>query len=387
MVLSVAAISPSFSAEKDALDWTAWRNLPVFEGGRIMPLDTFARNTVEAICGRTNPALCLADALPGDADAPEYAEAKKLFPGDAPRKFSPEELLFSWLVEPEKWEQTPFLVAEHKQLRQEVLGLPLFDIQGRRLRYASLRQVENSAELGRRWAELQVRAENEGAKFNLRGVDKRVKELIEAYDRYRNLTYNPQSGREMPRRFTARLIKAADAWKKLAGELRQSGALKQDDPNSSLIEKLNESLMRLIAQVHDEEFSLEKSEPAAASFHQAAEQLGGELMKKDDKILAALAADLMHQADQMHLALYDDGGQLRLVPALDAGALEENRTPDDDAQPWLGLQALLTAPDSLLHSYPQAGLQEVRRSFADPGRSVQGSRRSQTLGKIPGGHE
>ena len=363
VVLVLAGIQACLSAENDALDWTVWRNLPVFEGGRIMPLDTFARDAVEAVCGRSSPTLGGAEALPGDADAAESGTAKELFP-DGVRKFSPAELLFSWLVEPEKWRLTPFLAAEHKQLRQEVLGLPLLDAQGRRLRYASIEEVEDCAELGRRWAELHVRAETEGAKFNPVGVDKRVKELVEAYGRYDNLTYDPQAAQEAPQRFVARLRKAADAWKKLAVELRQSGALKQDDAGNSLTEKLNTSLMRLIAQVHGEGFSLEKVEPDAAAFDQAAEELGGELLKKDDKILASLAADLMHQARQMHMALYDDGGQLRLVPALDAAALEENRTADDDAQPWLGLQTLLTGSDSLMNAYPQSDLQEVRRSFA-----------------------
>jgi ABC-type transport system involved in cytochrome c biogenesis permease subunit len=365
LFLFSAGVGSAFSADKDALDWTVWRNLPVFEGGRLMPLDTFARETVEAICGRTNPTLSLADALPdADADAPEYAEAKKLFPTGGPRKFAPEELLFSWLVEPERWEQVPFLAAENKQLRQEVLNLPLFDKQGRRLRYASLKQVENCPELGRRWAELQVRAESEGAKFNPVGVDKHVKELIEAYGRYRNLTCNPQSAQEVSRRFIARLRNTADAWKKLDAELRQSGALKQDEQSNPLLEKLDDSFRQLIALVHGGEFTLETVEPAAAAFHRTAEQLGGEFIKGNDKVLASLAADLIHQAEEMHAALYDDGGQLRLVPALNSGALEENRTSDDDAQPWLGLQTLLTGSDSLMRSYPQAGLQHVRRSFA-----------------------
>lgn len=365
-ILFFAAGDASFSDEKDALDWAAWRNLPVFEGGRLMPLDTFARAAVEAICGRANPTLSLVDALPDvDTNAPQYAEAKKLFPNDAARKFSSEELLFSWLAEPEKWERVPFLAAEHKQLRREVLNLPLFDNRGRRLRYVSPGQLENCPELGRRWAELQVRAQTQPGKFNPVGVDKRVKELIEAYVRYRELTYNPKTAEELSRRFSTRLRNSADAWKKLAGQLRQSTDVNANDKNDRLTENLNESLRQLIVQAHGAGFSLEKIEPAAASFRLAAEQLGNEFLKKDDKVLASLAADLMHQADEMHAALYDDGGQLRLVPALSAGALEENRTSDDDAQPWLGLKTLLAGSDGLMRSYPQAGLQNVRRSFAD----------------------
>ncbi|MGD0384112.1 MAG: hypothetical protein ABSA77_11360, partial [Thermoguttaceae bacterium] len=365
LFLFSAVVGTAFCAEKDALDWTAWRNLPVFAGGRLMPLDSFARETVEAICGRANPTLSYADALSdADADAPQYAEAKKLFPGGGPRKFAPEELLFTWLVEPEKWKQVPFLAAENKQLRQEVLKVPLFDKQGRRLRYASLKQVENCPELGRRWAELQVRSETEGGKFNPLGIDKHVKELIESYGRYRDLTYDPKAPQDMPRRFFARLRGAAGAWKKLAAELRQSGMTSPNGEDGQGAKIINESLQQLIALVHGDEFTLAAVEPTAAAFQRAAEQLGDEFIKGDDKVLASLAADLIHQAEEMHAALYDDGDQLRFVPALNSGALEENRTTDDDAKPWLGLQTLLTGSDELMRPYPQAGLQHVRRSFA-----------------------
>ena len=366
LLLSLAAVGAIFSVENDALDRTAWRNLPVFEGGRLMPLDTFARRTVETICGRTDPTLSLVDALPGvNVNTAEYAEAKKLFPDGVARKYSPEELLFSWLVEPEKWEQAPFLIAEDEQLREEVLKLPLFDKQWRRLRYASLKQVENCSELGRRWAELQVRARTEGGKFNPVGVDKSVKELIEAYVCYRGLTYNPKTTQDISRRYIARIRNAADACKKFSRELRQTGVLPQSEENDRLLEKLEQSRQELIAQVHGEGYSWEKIEPAAASFHRAAEQLGNQFIKSDDKVLASLAADLINQANEMHIALYDDGGQLRLVPALSAGAMEENRTSDDDAQPWLGLQTLIAGSDDLMRTYPQAALQNVRGSFAD----------------------
>ena len=91
----------------------------------------------------------------------------------APRKFTAAELLFGWLAEPEKWENEPFLTAEDEQLREEVLGLPLYDDKGRRLHYASPAEVENSAELGRRWAELQKRADAEGKDFRLSASTRR----------------------------------------------------------------------------------------------------------------------------------------------------------------------------------------------------------------------
>ena len=67
----------------------------------------------------------------------------------------------------------------------------------------------------------------------------------------------------------------------------------------------------------------------------------------------------------MHRALYDNGETLRLVPALNAGALEENRTPGDDAAPWLSFQALMFGSPELLRSYPQPALEAVRTAFAE----------------------
>ena len=102
-----------------------------------------------------------------------------------------------------------------------------------------------------------------------------------------------------------------------------------------------------------------------AAFCRAGGQLAARLANSDDKPLAALAADLGRQTAEMHLALYDNGDCLRLVPALDAGALEENRTPGDDASPWLSFQALMLGSDDLLRGVSAArvagGAQGVRR--------------------------
>ena len=112
-------------------DWGAWRRLPVLDDGRIMPLDTFARKTVEEICGGQAP-----PAVPGGAA----------------------ELLLSWLVEPERWEKVPFLPASDPVLRSEWLEVPLRDEAGRPLRCVSPRQVAASlAKFHQRLEELEQR--------------------------------------------------------------------------------------------------------------------------------------------------------------------------------------------------------------------------------------
>ena len=145
--------APSPAAEKTAFrpDWSAWRLLPVASGGRIMPLDTFARQTVRELCGSIRPEIApdvrLIEALEkgtlsnlppfdemlagheiSDAEreamkkeydrlaADSTAEQKKIaerlrkiFPENKARRFEPEELIFAWIVEPEVWRYIPFL--------------------------------------------------------------------------------------------------------------------------------------------------------------------------------------------------------------------------------------------------------------------------------------
>jgi hypothetical protein len=329
----------------DNLDWTAWRKMPVFGEGRIVPLDTFARETVETICGRANPTL-----TPPDAE---------------PRKYSAAELLFSWLAEPAKWEKRPLLLAEDATLRTEVLRLPLEDQQGRRLRYASPDEVENSPELGQRWAELQQRAETEGKEFRLVGIEKKIKVLVDAYGKYRLLTYDSAAPQDTPRRFYARVRAAAAAWRKLAGDLHGAQRISHDKEIRDLMVQTGQALQKLITQMHGEGFARDKVAPTVTAFCRPAEQLAARLTESSDRPLAALAAELRRQTVEMQLALYDNGDALRLAPALSPAAMEENREPSDDAPPWLSFQTVLFGSPDVLRPYPQAELKAVRKAWAE----------------------
>ena len=345
IILFLSANGACLAEDGGRLDWTTWQHLPVFGEGRVVPLDTFARETVEAICGCTNPTLAL--------------------PDDQPREFTPAELLLSWLVEPEKWENVPFLVAQDEELRRDVLGLPLFDEAGRRLRYASPVEVETNGELGQRWADLQKRADAHGSGFRLNGVDKKIKALVDAYGKFRVLTYDLNAPKDSPRRFYARVRSAANAWRKVAANPQAAKRISRDEDVRRLMLEAGESLQKLIAQVHGDEFLPKKVEEPVAVFRRAGEQLAACLADSDDKPLVALAADLRRETAEMHLAMYDNGETLRFVPALNSGALEENRMPSDDAAPWLSFQAMMFGSDELLQSYPQADLIAVRKAWAD----------------------
>ena len=102
-------------------------------------------------------------------------------PDGSQHTFTASELLLDWLVEPKQWENAAFLPASDEVLRRDVLNLPLYDADGRRLCYASPAAVENSPELGRRWETLEQRSAAEGKTFRMDGLNKKIKALVDAY--------------------------------------------------------------------------------------------------------------------------------------------------------------------------------------------------------------
>ena len=158
---------------------------------------------------------------------------------------------------------------------------------------------------------------------------------------------------------------AADAWRKLAGDLQGAKQISGNAEIRRLMVESGESLQKLMGQVHGGAFSRQKVEASSAAFAREAEQLAARLANSPDKPLAALVADLRRQTVEMRLAVYDNGETLRLVPALSPAALEENRTPGDDASPWLSFQAIMYGSDDLLRPYPQAALKAVRTAWGE----------------------
>lgn len=345
LILAVSLVGVCRAEDSGDLDWNAWKHLPVLVEGRIAPLDTFARETVETICGQADPTLQL--------------------PGQEPRRYEAAELLFAWLAEPDRWENTAFLTAQDAELRADVLDAPLRDADGRRLYYASPLEVENSVKVGERWAEIQKRSEIEGKAFRLSGVDKKLKNLVDAYSAFRAITYNPNRPHDTPRRFYTRMRAAAVAWRKLAGSLQTANCIHQDDAVRQAMVQAGEALQKLMSGMHGGDFPREKMEAAAHSFCKAGRQLSLRFQKDKDRPLAALAVDLAHQTEELQLAIYDNGETLRLAPALCGGALEANRTPDDDASPWLSYQAVLYGSDDLLRAYPQPEIKAVRKAWSE----------------------
>jgi ABC-type transport system involved in cytochrome c biogenesis permease subunit len=352
---------PAAAAEKGELDWDTWERLPMLEGGRRLPLDTFARSKVAAICGREQPKLWLPASERAPAELRQAAEA--LFPDGKPRRFRASELIFSWLVEPERWQAVPILVADHKQLREDVLKLQRADDVGR-LRFLSPWAAQNNFDLHRRLESLALKRQEAGQGWQAVGVDYALERLEEAYLRFAEFTTDPRDGGHMSTRFRARRDAAMAALEQLAETLRRENRMTADDAASQRLVAAGERLEPLYERAGPDGFSWEKTERHVAALTEALEALRQHCVGNESPRLALLATDAARQIHEAHLALYDTQITLRVVPALNPSALEPDREPSDDAQPWLGMRAMLHGSEELLRGYPAEPLARVRGAWA-----------------------
>jgi ABC-type transport system involved in cytochrome c biogenesis permease subunit len=368
-LLALAAIISTVAhADELQLDWSDWQAMPVVDGGRRMPLDTFARETVQAVCGRTNPRL----QLEGDT-----------------KKFSAAELVFSWLVQPEKWNDVAFLRAGNETLRKDLLDLPTRDDQGRRLRYASPSQVAKSPAFDRYLAELslaQQAAANAGEPFSLSGEAEAAAELNKAYGVYRTLSFDPKNPSINRTEFFSHLGNVVQTWRRqLAPFLKPWMRTKKRDQLAEIDRQINQSIEELVELFHNQEFSLPDAEKSVNQLCGAANNLNAHFNTVRDQAfnaqnenkkmlaharavinkLAVQSKMLARQSDALQRSLFDNGRSLRIVPALDHWALESDRDPRHQAQPWLNLQAILYASPETMADYPPDKLAAVRKAFEE----------------------
>jgi len=404
-VVWLALAGSAVSGGLEKAGWDAWARLPVLHDGRIKPADTLARQVVRAVCGRESPLLSLSGALgrqglavdsaaakdPAWSD-PELAEARRIFPDNEARKFRAAELLLSWIVEPERWERVPFLIASNERLREEILDLPAESADGVRLQHVSPWQVAQAEKFHARWNEiLQQQRAGEGAErgFEPSGTDQAVSQLAVAYGTYRFLSFRPENPNGVRRRFLTQLAEVAHRWRGLQPAL---GQLPNPDGEGGLPEVAATSaaagkLFELAGQGEPAPWiPLAEAEPLVVKLRQATAALAArvdgfvkrfaetppaadaaqlEQIRVRLRALSAGTASLAKQCDQLHLGLYDNGRAMAVVPALSAAALEQDREPSEDAHPWLSIQAVLFGSEPLLRDYPQQELTELRRAFRE----------------------
>jgi len=405
ILLALASAAPATAAEQQELDYSALRQLPVFHDGRIMPLDTFAREAVEVICDRQRPELSLKEGLPfdGKQDAspaerqewldkqlnhPVHAGARSLFPDDEPRRFDSIELLFSWLVEPDKWEEVPFLIAEHDELRTKYLELSTTNADGEHLRYVSPRQFEEADALHQRLAELQaeMREVNQnGETFQLTGVDKKIDELWRAYRLYRQLQLDTRLDPTARNNFQQSLQVAATTWFSLSERL---GLFREMGGASGLpaqLDAADQAIQQLGQLFNENQLERADADAAARQFQQATKNIADEFARfrarmqdnppgLEPERVAELRATLEQLADETDTlasqsgdvlaAVYQSAEPLQVVPALNAEALELDRDTEDPPQPWLDLESLLLSPAAGPPGFPRDKVDAVKSAFA-----------------------
>ncbi|MGA2618405.1 MAG: cytochrome c biogenesis protein CcsA [Thermoguttaceae bacterium] len=340
-----------FSVLVGALDCSTWQRLPVLDSGRIMPLDTFARNQVKKICGTPPPGLSAA------------------------------ELLLAWLAEPQAWETAAFLEADDEILRSRLLEVPLHDESGRRLRYVSPQQVAAAGKFHERLEQLarqQEEAQRLGWPWEPAARDKKVQELGEAYNRYRQLTYDPAQPDVDRPWFSEAVIAMARAWIATEGDLRQSPFGKRPEI-AKLVARVSDSMRKLVAPLmsggEQARQSLGTVEPLLAELDRATAELAAQAGQSPDsagakppaagpqrRSLAARLAEVARLAVRAHWALFDPPAAIRLLPGLEPSALEADRYRGQ-LEPWISLRALDQGPAGLVERYPPEELAAVRQAY------------------------
>ena len=327
----------------------AWREIPVLEDGRLMPLDTFARRRAETICNTQTPKLPTG-------------------PAGAAVRWHADELLLDWLVRPQAWEDVPFLIAEHEELRK-ILELPVFETSPggtKRLKYASPSDVADSEPLRKRLIDIDERrreARASGGQFRLEGADAKIDQLWRAYVDWRQLTFRAAADSVGRSRFVQLFEQVAAAWRQLRTQLAAGGEPAAGKDIEAALLALAESLGQ------STRFATADALPGIEKLAQAVDRLRESAPQSAQRSLRRF----VDRVAVLGESLYDNGGGLSVVPAIHAEALEAERNADEDMPPWLSLSTLLDAPESLLPGHPPEQVQAVRESFAALATAVVGS--------------
>ena len=248
-----------------------WETLPVFHGGRVMPLHTFARQTVQEICGTTRPYVIrddatiaefnqIIEALRRQNDA-ELEETSSKYPflirngnlldggfnrtysifeatkekqhvattlpiqgldrirverianrirqliPSEGRYFTADEILLAWICEPEVWSYIPIFLVPETDYLDEMFDLS-FKGDVRTSQYRiSLYQLEKSQRYKQRCIDIQRRHKLGQITQNPVRFDEITERLARQSQLFRELTFNPQ--RQRPDRMLSLLYQAA----------------------------------------------------------------------------------------------------------------------------------------------------------------------------------
>jgi len=408
----------------EGLDWTAWRKLPIFYDGRVMPLETFARRTVYQISGTENPTLRLDDELlqtaiqAGHLTSDQANRIRAKFPdgGQGKRTFTSYELLFNWVAEPELWDFIPFLPAktssfgDHLVFWRDSPNTFQTDYLGAtgNLRYVTPYHVSEHAEILEKLLLDYDRSKidpdknkkdnnskvgvNEAALFHgktaetlktaylyyrsfisdsnlqtprvtISMVEQAAINLMAAIQAHETLKRGGVSESELPFLENNELERLATRIRAIYTLYKRSLEETGEPVKSGIIEKLFEATLK----------SLDEMIPVARKYRDdvfAKKETGdpsdhGRLVRAQAETLYFSLIHIRRYSEAGYVALYDSEEMLHVCPILSAEMLKADRFPLIPGHPWLSLQTFLLGSDDMVRRFAGSENNTVRQAFGE----------------------
>jgi hypothetical protein len=394
-----------WAEESGGLDWSSWQRLPVLQDGRIMPLDSFARAQVKKICGDVHPNI-------GKIGALTTAEMEKLSPDERqrlrPRRFLAAELVYAWIVDPDNWDEVPFILADDAELRSKVLDLPLVDADGNPLTHVSPKQIRLARKFARINQDIEVKleqAQKTKKKPEFTAIEEKVRSLDEDRQLFLQFGYDPGLEKTSdPWWLMNDFVNLRKSWDKFVESLTQNSSLGEPPDNLrvpeanehaqnsqrelfQVAERTEQAIRELTTQmgtVQSGAKPIRSLEPAVLALRELTSELDAKMqalaaselpdrtnlivdntesIESSRQSFSRWTRSMAMQAAQIPWDLYSAGEEaVSVVPAMEATALEADRYRSE-IRPWMSLQALLRGSRALLHDYPAEDVRKIRSAW------------------------
>ena len=248
------------------------------------------------------------------------------------------------------------------------------------------------------------------------GVDKLVLEVLDRYDEFRAISFDPSlpltvdpvalpGSRSVFIRYVSeamRLISGNEGERSFGATFAEIAQLSDANGGNPISKKAGETIAAmekvrgLVAPLFVKDatkisLSLEEASTAVEKLYSAVSSLeeflrtqkeslyeqlkrpgakGNDTLAKVVRELATNARELLRLSQEMRVALYDEGKGILIAPSLNVTALSAKRDTTNTSQPWLSLHAVLLS-DGLTEQFPPAKLKKVRSNWTAFARSAQ----------------
>ena len=272
----------------------------------------------------------------------------------------------------------------------KLLGVPVTNAEGNHLKYVSPRQVRDADAFRKHASELLTRrdqAANEGVEFQPTTLDNKVNELIQAMGLFREVAVSPVADAEAAHNFSQQLRATAQTWAKIDEDMQLFSQGGQEAGGlDEVVLRARGSLEQLGAWHDRVDIEPAKVVPIAAQFEQSTAQLARQFAEFQQRLQTAppagwneeqlkngcnKLAELAWQTKQLASdvrgigpALFKNAKLLRVVPALNAAALEKDRDVEDRRSRGSIWKHSLTGSPEVLSGYPAADLERVRTAWS-----------------------